>query len=339
MKRQRLDLIDIAAYDNLVLATSKAARGKQQREDVRHFFLDIDRNIKRLSEDILFHKSPIGKYKHFYINDPKKRLIHAACFTDRVLHHAIINKTENTFEKGLIEQSYACRPQKGSHRAVQQVQKNMQRHEWFVKVDIAGYFPSINHQILIELLATRFKGDDFLALLWRIIDSYQVTTGYGLPIGSLTSQYFANFYLNDADRWLQRHPDVRAMVRYMDDTMWWCDNKKQAKQILQAYQHHLLETRKLVIKPTFQINQSQRGVTFCGYRVLKGSMRLTLRKQRRYKTLLRHCENQWADGTIDDLKLQQVHDAVLAPSLFCDSLAWRKQCLKFLGSRYIDSCG
>ena len=188
----------------------------------------------------------------------------------------------------------------------------------------------------MSLLETRFKGEEFLALLHRIIDSYHVSQGFGLPIGSLSSQHFANFYLNDADRYLQQHPYVRAMVRYMDDTIWWCDSKKQAKQVLQDYRIMLLETRKLTIKPTLQINQSQRGVSFCGYRILKGSLRLTLRKQRRYKALLQSWEKQWSRGSIDDLKLQQSHDAVIAPLLFCDSLAWRKQCLQFLGSRYID---
>ncbi len=334
MKRQHIDLIDIAAYDNLLLATWKAAKGKQQREDVRNFFSNIEQNIQQLSERILSHKTPVGEYKYFYINDPKKRLIHAACFEDRILHHAILNQTEPIFEKGLIEHSYACRPNKGSHRAVQQVQKNVQRFKWFVKVDVAGYFPSINHHILMKLLETRFKGDDFLALLWRIIDSYHATMGYGLPIGSLTSQHFANFYLNSADRWLQQHLDVRAVVRYMDDTIWWCDSKRQAKRVLQEYQGYLSQTRDLKIKPALQVNQSQRGVTFCGYRILKGCMRLTLRKQRRYKTLFQYWEQQWLDGMINDLKLQQVHDAVVAPLLHCESLAWRKQCLRFLNTRY-----
>ena len=337
MKRQKVELINLATYDNLLLAIWKAAKSKQQRDDVRYFLSNMDKNIQKLSDSILLQNAPVGEYRQFYIHDPKKRLIHAACFEDRILHHAILNQIETTFEKALIYHSYACRPDKGVHKAVKQVQKNIQRYEWFVKVDIAGYFPSINHYRLMKLLETRFKGDAFLGLLWRIIDSYHVKCGFGLPIGSLTSQHFANFYLNDADRWLQQHAHVRAVVRYMDDTIWWCDSKKQANQVLKEYQLHLSSTRELVIKPTFQINQSQRGVSYCGYRILKGSMRLTLRKQRRYKTLFQYWEQQWLEGAIDDQKLQQVHDAVVAPLLHCDSLTWRKQCLKYLDTYYIDS--
>ncbi|MEE9350679.1 MAG: hypothetical protein V3U78_00335, partial [Thiotrichaceae bacterium] len=123
MKRQHIDLADIASYENLLLATWKAARGKHQRKDVRQFCDEIDTSIAQLQETTLLHHAPQGEYRGFYIHDPKKRLIHAASFPDRVLHHAILNVTESTFEKGLIEHSYACRPNKGSHRAVLQVQK------------------------------------------------------------------------------------------------------------------------------------------------------------------------------------------------------------------------
>jgi RNA-directed DNA polymerase len=200
MKRLHISLADIAAYDNLVLAVWKAAQGKRTRPEVAHFLAHLDSNLQQLASDIIEGNAPYGRYRQFYIHDPKLRLIHAACFEDRVLQHALMNLAEPVFERTLASSSYACRPNKGVHKAVYQVQKNLQCLPWYVKVDIHHYFPSIDHNILIEILAKRFKGREILDLLKRIIDSYEAQPGKGLPIGSLTSQHFANYYLDGADR-------------------------------------------------------------------------------------------------------------------------------------------
>ncbi|WGZ93335.1 MAG: hypothetical protein QJT81_16200 [Candidatus Thiothrix putei] len=160
MKRHCIRLADIAAIDNLMLAVWKAARGKHHRPDVIHFTQRLDYNLNKLAADILQAKAPYARYREFHIHDPKERLIHAACFEDRVLHHAIMNLAEPVFERTLVPTTYACRPGKGVHRAIAQVQANLRRYPWFVKTDISGYFPSIDHQILHDLLQRRFKGTD-----------------------------------------------------------------------------------------------------------------------------------------------------------------------------------
>jgi RNA-directed DNA polymerase len=334
MKRTRIQLYDIAAYDNLLLATWKAARGKRARPDVAHFTAHLDSRLRQLAEDILQDKVPYGRYRQFYIHDPKLRLIHAACFADRVLHHAIMNHAEPVFERTLVPTTYACRPDKGVHKAVAQVQKNLQRFPWFVKVDIDGYFPSIDHARLFELLERRFKGRDFLALLWRIMDSYHARQGKGLPIGSLTSQHFANYYLDGADRFLLEHPRVCAQVRYMDDIIWWCVNKASAKEVLGELQAYLNAERLLQLKPDRRINRSQGGVTYCGYRVLPGTIRLPPRKQRRYRQLREQWEAAWQAGDINSRKLQEAYAAVYAITLHADSTAWRRRSLQLHPSVY-----
>ncbi|EIJ35889.1 reverse transcriptase/maturase family protein [Thiothrix nivea] len=328
MQRTRIDLADIADWHNLHLAVWKAARGKRQRPEVIRFTNRLDANLAKLADDILCGQVPHGRYREFHIHDPKERLIHAAYFEDRVLHHAIMNLAEPVFERCLVGSTYACRPEKGVHKAIQQVQANLRRYPWYVKVDISGYFPNIDHHLLFGLLQRRFKGDDFLYLLWRIIDSYHAATGKGLPIGSLTSQHFANHYLDGADRFLLESLKVRAHVRYMDDTLLWCDSREEAKAKLAELRGWLYEQRRLQVKPDPHINRSGRGVSYCGYRVLPGTVLLSRRKRQRYQQLRLQWEQAWLDGEITELELQQAYQSVHAITLHADSDAWRRQNLR-----------
>ncbi len=325
MKRIHIQLADIATIDNLWLAVWKAARGKRHRPDVIRFTQNIEKSCYLLAQDIVQSTVPYGHYRQFYINDPKRRLIHAASFEDRVLHHAILNLVEPVFERKLVHSTYACRPEKGVHQAVKQVQKNVRRYLWYVKVDVSGYFPAIDHAILFKLLQRCFKGDDFLYLLWRIIDSYHVQPVKGLPIGSLTSQHFANYYLDGADRFLMEQLKVNAHVRYMDDILFWCDTKKQAKAYLKHLKDYLLEERKLQLKASSQINRSQQGVSYCGYRIKQGRILLSHRKRKRFQQLRNYWEKEYLKGNVSDLELQQNYDSVHAITLHADSKQWRKQ--------------
>lgn len=339
MKRHKVELTEIAAWDNLQLAAFKAAKGKRFRSSVTAFFMDLDNSIALLQRDILEHKVPYGNYRPFLIFDPKRRTIHAASFPDRVLHHAIMNCVEPFFEASLVDTTFACRPGKGVHRAVSQVQKNLQHHPWYAQVDIEHYFLSIDHEHLFHLLSRRFKGEDFLRLLERIIDSYQAAPGKGLPIGSLTSQHFANYYLNDADRFLLRHPAVERHIRYMDDIVWWCKDKKDTKIVLHEFDDYLRATCHLKLKPQVRINRSNQGITYCGFRILPGTIRLTIRKQRRYRYLRQYYETAWQYGHIDDRELQMAYDAVLAATIPTCSKTWRQRDLQFHPCLYDNASG
>ncbi|SNX59646.1 Reverse transcriptase (RNA-dependent DNA polymerase) [Nitrosomonas ureae] len=328
MKRHRIELTAIAAWDNLLLAVLKAAKGKRFRPAVTSFFMNLDESITQLHNDILEQKVPDGNYRSFVIHDPKRRTIHAASFTDRVLHHAIMNCAAPIFENSLVGTSFACRPGKGIHLAVVQVQRNLQRFPWFVQVDVEHYFPAIDHARLLNLLSRRFKDVAFMQLLERIIRSYQSTHGKGLPIGSLTSQYFANYYLDSTDRFLLNHPAVCAHIRYMDDIVWWCENNSDARIVLQELTAYVRNVCQLKLKPLIQINRSTQGITYCGFRIFPGTLRLTARKQRRYRYLRQHYEATWKLGFIDDQSLQTTYDAILAATLPAHSKTWRQRDLQ-----------
>ncbi|KFB68429.1 RNA-directed DNA polymerase [Candidatus Accumulibacter vicinus] len=214
------------------------------------------------------------------------------------------------------------------------LRRSLAEHEGVPQFALFTYFPSIDHAILVRLLARRFKGADFLALLGRIIASCPAAPGRGLPIGSLTSQHFANHYLDGADRFLLAHPLVRAQVRYMDDIICWGDDRQSVRQVVGDLREWLQRERHLTLKANVQINRSERGVSYCGARVLRGSLRLTPRKQARYRHGCRRWEAAWLAGIIDEATLQRAYAAVLAPTLHCDSLSWRKRHLELHPSRY-----
>lgn len=231
-------------------------------------------------------------------------------------------------ERALTATTFACRQGMGHHAAVQQVQSHLRRFPWYVKIDIRHYFDDIDHSCLYALLQRRFKGQDFLALLWRIIACYTVTPGKGLPIGALTSQYFANEYLAGLDRYLLETLAVQAHVRYMDDIIWWCDSRTTARATLRQACAYVTTQRLLTVKPDMQTNRSDHGVSFCGYRITPGQLRLSRRRQRRYQQFRRHWEQAYSAGLIDALTLQHAYDAVHAITLPADSLSWRRHHLK-----------
>ena len=328
MKRHKITLAEIADRNNLALALYRAARGKRDCYVVRCFLADMDTRLNQLAGDILDGRMPHGIFRSFTISDPKKRLIQAACFPDRIFHHAIMNQAGPVFERAMVAHTYACRPGKGVHRAVEQVQKNLRRFPWFVKIDISGYFAAINHARLLEVLSRRFKGQEILEQFERVVASYYDTPGRGLPIGSLTSQYFANYYLDGLDRLLGADPAVRAMVRYMDDIVWWCDTKQQARRVLAGVKAYLRHERDLAVKPEVQILRSAQGISYCGFRILPGIVRMSRRRKRRFLQRRLYWENLYQAGVIDAHRLQTAVSAVYAIAQGTDSLAWRRKNLR-----------
>jgi len=324
VRRVRIELAEIAAIPNLMEATARAARGKRERPVVRAFLDRLEDHLAALAQDIVTGRAPRGEYRRFRIRDPKPRTIHAACFADRVLHHAVMLPAGPVLERAMAATSYACRPGKGTLAAVRAAQAALQRFPWYVKVDVSGYFEHIDHARLFDLLNRRFKGAGFMGLLRRIVAGHESTLGKGLPIGSLTSQHFANYYLDGLDRLLLEKLGAHAEVRYMDDVLWWCDSREQARETLAAVGEWLGRERLLRLKDPSQINRSRHGVGFCGYRISSGALRLSVRRRQRYRERRAVWEAAWGEGRIDALTLQRGYDAVCAITLHADSRNWRR---------------
>jgi RNA-directed DNA polymerase len=323
MKRSPLGLDVIADWNNLAAAFYRAARGKTGRDEVRMFRATLNAELASLRQGILQGAVAPGSMRAFQIRDPKPRLIHAPCFRSRVLHHAIIAYVGPVLDRGLVADSFACRVGKGALAAVRRAQHHGRRFAWYGQIDIKSYFAEIDHGRLQAMLARRFKNRDLLALLGRIIADWPGSPGKGLPIGALPSQHFANAYLGALDRFLLEQCQARAMVRYMDDVVWWADDKATVITILKAVETFVGDELGLTIKDNVRIGRSRDGVNLCGYRVLTGGLLLSRRRKRRYVFARRSCETAFALGTIDSRALQAGYSAALAITAHTDSRTWR----------------
>lgn len=325
MKRSPVSLEEVAGWDNLMHAAYRAARGKRRRAAVEAFFTNLDDELMTLQAEILSGRVPVGQCRRFYVFDPKCREIIAPAFRERVLHHALMSVIGPVLDRGLVDDSFACRVGKGSLAAVHRVQHHARRFSWFGKLDVRKYFASIDHRLLMSALERRFKNERLLALVWRIIDAHHETTGRGLPIGALTSQNFANFFLSPFDRWLLDQPQVHGIVRYMDDVLWWCDCRKDAIAIASRAEEFLATRLSLTIRSPTIVNRSERGVTCCGFRIFPGIIKLTRRRKERYRAARNRWERRFHRGEESALCLQAGYASALAMTTPAHSVAWRRR--------------
>ena len=232
----------LVSFSNLLLAAKKAAKGKRSRSSVARFRFDLEKELCELQDELIEHRYVPGPFQTFEIHEPKRRLISAAPFRDRVVHHALCGILEPIFEKGFVFDSYACRQGKGSHAAVDRFQRFARRFRYVLKCDVQKYFPSIDHAILKRLLERKIKDADALWLANVILDHSNEQEPFvhwfpgddlltpserrrGLPIGNQTSQFFANVYLNSFDHFVKETLRMPAYVRYMDDFAIFGDDK------------------------------------------------------------------------------------------------------------------
>ena len=276
-----------------------------------------------MREDILAGEPRLSPMRSFQIFDPKARLIHAPVFRDRVLHHAVIAHIGPVLERSLIFDTYACRVGKGTIAAVRRVQHFARRFAWYGQIDIRSYFPNIDHGILNGLLERRFKNRELLRFLSGMIAAHGTGAGKGLPIGALTSQHFANLYLDGCDRFLLEACKVRGMVRYMDDTVWWADSKETVRGHLRAAADFLQDCRRLEIEQPVRIGRSALGISYCGFRVLPGAMLLSRRRRRRYAEVRARWERAYERGQIDACGLQAGYASALGMTAASDCTTWR----------------
>ena len=194
-------------YGALYAAYKRARRGKRHTAEVVRFEAHLEENLIQLQNELVWGQYRTGPYRHFHVFEPKKRLVAALPFRDRVAQHAMIAAIEPIWEARFHHDSYACRPGKGTHHGADRVQAMLRRVKrkhgrvYALKADVAKYFPSVDHAVLKGLLAKRIACQPTLDLLHEVIDSWEDGPGCGIPIGNLTSQLFANIYLHELDRY------------------------------------------------------------------------------------------------------------------------------------------
>ena len=234
MKRANHLFPRIIDPDNLRWAVWNAQKGKRYSNQVVQFKSDLDKNLIQLRNQMIAGAVEVGSYHYFKVYDPKERQICAPPFQEQVLHHAMMNICGYYFERFQINHSYACRKGKGTHAAIKAAKKFTRNYGWYLKLDVRKFFDSIHHEVLKHQLSRLFKEHSVLNIFGQIIDSYAASPERGVPIGNLTSQYFANHYLAALDHFVKEILGCKAYVRYMDDMVFMESRKKPIKRILQS---------------------------------------------------------------------------------------------------------
>jgi retron-type reverse transcriptase len=295
----------VIAWDNLLEAYRRAARGKRGRASTANFEHRLADRLLALQAQLASGDYRPGDYVHFIIHDPKLRKISAAPFADRVVHHAICNVIEPRFERLFIPHSYANRLGKGTHRAVDQLQRLAREHRYVLRLDVVKHFPSMDHAILVDILARHVPEDDLMDLIRHILasgdgvhdelppdwfpgdDILAPLRPRGLPIGNLTSQFWSNCFLHPLDQHITRGLGCRAYLRYVDDLALFSDSKRELWAWKTAIRERLAELRLRLHEHSAQVMPVERGTPWLGFVVYPNHRRIKARNVHKFDRRLR----------------------------------------------------
>jgi retron-type reverse transcriptase len=281
----------ITAFPTLLGAFRKASKGKRYRPEVLAFGANLEAELFQLQQELRSFVYSPGPYRQFTIREPKPRLVSAAPFRDRVVHHALIAVIAPPLERHFVRTSYANRHGYGSHRALRRFARACREHPWVLQADIRLYFPSIDHQLLLAQLERRIACPPTLWLLGSImangasagpaIDAFPgddlltpLERPRGLPIGNLTSQFLANFHLATIDQQLCALPGVRAYIRYVDDLALFADQPRPLRHSLEVLRTELHALRLRLHPSKTELRRTAIGASFVGFHFIGGRIRL-----------------------------------------------------------------
>ena len=354
MKSHRDLWSSVVEWSNLVRAYRLCRRRKRFSDPACRFDFDWESGLADLQRELLAGAYQPGQYYHFFIHEPKRRKVSAAPFRDRVVHHAIVNVLGPVFERRFIFDSYACRVGKGTHRAIDRAQKYLRRFPYYLKTDIVKFFPNVDHGVLMSLLESRVREKPFVDLLRVVIasgqgilddeatprffpgdDLFAMLRPRGLPIGNLTSQFFANVLLDPIDHFIKEELRVPGYVRYADDLIMFGASKRELWEQRDRVADRLallrlrLHSKKTVVRP------SDSGVAYLGFRLYPDSKRLTQDGIRRFARRLRKMRWQFRHGKIRARKIRESLKAWIAHTEHANSKGLRRELWKRVRFRRI----
>jgi len=294
-------------FENLCEAYLKARRGHRYDHEVLVFANNLDSELIQLQNELIWKTHKTGPYRKFYVHDPKTRLVAALPFRDRVLQHALCNVVEPLFERKFIFDSYACRSGRGTHAGADRVTEFLRKatrlwpKPYCLKCDISQYFPSVRHTALLAIIRRTIACEDTMWLIQEILSSWTDPADLdprGLPIGNLTSQLWANVYLDQLDHYVKETLRVRFYVRYMDDFVIIGGDKRelwQVKREIEGFLEHRLGLRLNGKSGIFSVSQ---GIDFLGYRIWRNRRRLRKRSVKRIRRALKYFQKAHSEGKI-----------------------------------------
>lgn len=279
----------MVSLENLLGAWHEFRRGKMQKTDVLEFDFNLEDNLFELHERLTGKTYRPDAYAFFYVRDPKLRPIHKASVRDRVVFQAVFRVLYPIFDKHFIFDSYSCRYGKGTHQGVarlgqfmEKASGNYSKRIFALKCDVRQFFYSVDHAVLLDAVAQEMGETDALELVSVIIDSFHVLPGKGLPLGNVTSQLFANVYLNQLDQYVKHVLKEKYYVRYCDDFIILGDNQMHLSRLVPEIGAFLSDVLKLSLHPRkVEIRKLSEGIDFLGYVALPHYRVLRTRTKKR----------------------------------------------------------
>lgn len=324
MKCYRNIFTQIVSIENLFAAWDEFRTGKMGKFDVQMFAQTVETQLFDLHRDLAAGTYRHGAYFAFQITDPKQRLIHKALVCDRIVHHALFSVLNPIFEPTFIANSFSCRVGKGTHKGVatveqmlRSVSRNNTRPCYVLKCDISKFFASVDHVILPRLISRRLHDERTLVLLREIIGSFHsdfsTTFGWkGLPLGNLTSQLFANIYMNEFDQFIKHGLHIKNYARYTDDFVIVSNDREYLENLIPELQNFLTQHLELRLHPakTF-IRKYSQGIDFLGYVIFPNHRLLRTKTKHRIMTRFHDRLLEYSHGLISNQQLEQIAQSYL----------------------------
>lgn len=325
---------EIYSMKNLVLAWKSARKGKTNKDYVIEFEKNLFGNLLDLHYELKYQIYRPKILKTFILQDPKIRKISKSDFRDRIVHHALVRVIEPIFEKIFFYDSCANRIGKGNLFAIERFDKfkrkitnNLKTEAFCLKADIKHYFQEVNHQILINIIKRKIKEEEVIWLIERILGNnvYDNLTGKGMPLGNLTSQFFANVYLHELDRFVKHRLRARFYIRYVDDFV--LLNQSTIKLIIWKLEIEIFLLKKLKIelhKEKSRIMSLSRGIDFVGFR---NFYHYKLLRKKRIRKMLFKIE-EYKNKELTKEKLIEIFQGWNAYAKLADTFKLKKEILK-----------
>jgi retron-type reverse transcriptase len=322
---QQTSLLErIYSWENLLDAYHEAASEKWYRDDVTAFASNLSENLISIQHDLIWRTYKVGRYRQFYVTEPKKRLVMALGFRDRVVQWAIYLQINQQLDNGMIYHSYGCRVAKGTTRAADKLQDwctlvgRKADHWHYLKLDISKYFYRVDHEVLLGILARKYPDEDGLLWLMREIiccdhTPFGLPPGVsadevppserlfevGMPIGNLTSQLLANVCLNELDQYIKHELRIHHYLRYMDDMVLLHPDAKTLNECRVLIEDYLNNVLHLDLNSKTTIGLVCKGITFVGCRIYPGYRKLTPQSLKKMKARMRYIAKEYEAGLID----------------------------------------
>ncbi len=330
----------IISLDNLFCAWREFQCGKMKKPDVREFAFALEDNIFSLHDELKNKTYRHSHYTSFYVSDPKLRHIHKACVRDRVLHHAIFRVLYPVFDKSFIFDSYSCRLKKGTHRAVDRLERfclmvsqNNNYNFYYLKCDIKKFFVSVDQEILVCLIKKKIVDPDALWLIQEITNSFQTSNNKGLPLGNVTSQLLANIYLNKLDQFIKHQLKAKYYLRYCDDFLLLSPDKNLLVDYVGLIDDFLQNHLKLNLHPDkIIIKKYNQGIDWLGYVVLPHYRLLRTKTRHRIIERIKNKQRDFKSGVVSQEHFCQSVQSYLGVLEHCSGYKIEREMLRLVSN-------